>query len=155
VRYTLAIFLVSILINVLWQQLPRSKSEPPMVFHMDPFSFYVKCQQKHGDIFTFVLLGKKMTVYFGVKGNDFILNGRLQDLKAEETYRPLTGPVFGSDIIYDRPNAKLMDRRSLSSLISLRGLWSPISRWLSRRSLATSNLPHYSEATLVMSICRA
>lgn len=52
-----------------------------------------------------------MTVYLGLQGNDFILNGKLQDVNAEEIYAPLTTPVFGSDIIYDCPNAKLMEQK--------------------------------------------
>ncbi|KAM4056694.1 cytochrome p450 [Hirsutella rhossiliensis] len=113
----------SIFLNILWQLLPKSKSEPPLVFHwipfvgnavsygMDPFEFYTSCRQKHGDIFTFILFGRKMTVYLGIDGNDFILNGKLQDVNAEEIYAPLTTPVFGRDIIYDCPNAKLMEQK--------------------------------------------
>lgn len=52
-----------------------------------------------------------MTVYLGIDGNDFILNGKLQDVNAEEIYAPLTTPVFGRDIIYDCPNAKLMEQK--------------------------------------------
>jgi sterol 14alpha-demethylase len=52
-----------------------------------------------------------MTVFLGTDGNEFILNGRLQDVNAEEIYGPLTTPVFGSDIIYDCPNAKLMEQK--------------------------------------------
>lgn len=123
VAYAIALLLLSIVLNVLRQQLPRNKAEPPVVFHWlpfvgsavsygtDPFNFYVRCQKKHGDVFTFILLGKKMTVYLGIEGNDFILNGKLQDLNAEEIYSPLTTPVFGSDIIYDCPNAKLMEQK--------------------------------------------
>ncbi|KAF2791644.1 cytochrome P450 51 [Melanomma pulvis-pyrius CBS 109.77] len=121
--YAILALLVIIILNVLRQQLPRSKSEPPVVFHWlpfignavsygtDPFNFYTSCRKKHGDIFTFILLGKKMTVYLGLDGNEFILNGRLQDVNAEEIYGPLTIPVFGSDIIYDCPNAKLMEQK--------------------------------------------
>ncbi|EJP64120.1 Cytochrome P450 CYP51F2 [Beauveria bassiana ARSEF 2860] len=119
----LAFVLACIIINVLWLQLPRPKSEPPVVFHwlpfvgnaisygMNPFNFYSRCREKYGDIFTFVLFGRKMTVYLGVTGNDFILNGKLQELNAEEIYSPLTTPVFGSDIIYDCPNSKLMEQK--------------------------------------------
>ncbi|KAG6358651.1 hypothetical protein INS49_012169 [Diaporthe citri] len=67
--------------------------------------------QQHGDIFTFILFGKKMTVYLGLEGNEFILNGKLENLNAEEVYSPLTTPVFGRDIIYDCPNAKLMEQK--------------------------------------------
>ncbi|KAI1848224.1 hypothetical protein JX266_005937 [Neoarthrinium moseri] len=121
--HALCIMLLSIFAHVLRQFLPRSKSEPPIVFHWipfvgnaisygtDPFVFYSKCREKYGDIFTFVLFGRKMTVYLGLDGNEFILNGRLQDLNAEEIYSPLTTPVFGKDIIYDCPNAKLMEQK--------------------------------------------
>ncbi|CAJ2505572.1 Uu.00g129660.m01.CDS01 [Anthostomella pinea] len=121
--YFLGLLFVSVTFNILWQQLPHKKSDPPLVFHWfpfvgnaisygtDPFNFYKECQRKHGDIFTFILFGKKMTVYLGLAGNEFILNGKLQDLNAEEIYGPLTIPVFGSDVVYDCPNAKLMEQK--------------------------------------------
>lgn len=65
-------------------------------------------------MFTFVLLGKKTTVCLGVKGNDFILNGKLKDVNAEEVYTPLTTPVFGTDVVYDCPNSKLMEQKKVS-----------------------------------------
>jgi sterol 14-demethylase len=52
-----------------------------------------------------------MTVYLGTTGNEFILNGKLRDVCAEEIYSPLCTPVFGRDIIYDCPNAKLMEQK--------------------------------------------
>ena len=67
-----------------------------------------------GDVFTFILLGKKTTVAVGQAGNDFILNGKLKDVNAEEIYTPLTTPVFGRDVVYDCPNAKLMEQKKVS-----------------------------------------
>jgi sterol 14-demethylase len=72
------------------------------------------CFAKYGDIFTFVLLGKKTTVYLGRAGNEFILNGKLKDVNAEEIYRVLTTPVFGKDVVYDCPNSKLMEQKKVS-----------------------------------------
>lgn len=66
---------------------------------------------QYGDIFTFVLLGCHTTVYLGTQGNEFILNGKLKDVNAEEIYSPLTTPVFGSDVVYDCPNSKLMEQK--------------------------------------------
>ncbi|KAL4908976.1 hypothetical protein BDW74DRAFT_75676 [Aspergillus multicolor] len=121
--YALVGVVAAILVNVVRQVLFRSKNEPPMVFHwvpfvgstlsygMNPYKFFFSCKEKYGDIFTFIMLGKKMTVYMGVKGNDFILNGKLKDLNAEEVYAPLTTPVFGSDVVYDCPNSKLMEQK--------------------------------------------
>lgn len=68
---------------------------------------------QYGDVFTFILLGKKTTVCLGTKGNDFILNGKLKDVNAEEIYSPLTTPVFGSDVVYDCPNSKLMEQKKV------------------------------------------
>ena len=44
-------------------------------------------------------------------GNDFILNGKLRDVNAEEVYTVLTTPVFGKDVVYDCPNSKLMEQK--------------------------------------------
>lgn len=51
----------------------------------------------------------------GPSGNDFILNGKLKDVNAEEIYTVLTTPVFGSDVVYDCPNAKLMEQKKVHS----------------------------------------
>ncbi|KAF9884107.1 Lanosterol 14-alpha-demethylase [Aspergillus nanangensis] len=117
------LFVLSVIFNVLRQLLFKNPHEPPVVFHwvpwigstisygINPYTFFDKCQAKYGDIFTFVLLGKKTTVYLGTKGNDFILNGKLRDVCAEEVYSPLTTPVFGRHVVYDCPNAKLMEQK--------------------------------------------
>lgn len=80
---------------------------------MDPFKFFFACREKYGDVFTFILLGKKTTVCLGTKGNEFILNGKLKDVNAEEVYTPLTTPVFGKDVVYDCPNSKLMEQKKV------------------------------------------
>ena len=49
----------------------------------------------------------------GTKGNDFILNGKLRDVCAEEVYSPLTTPVFGRNVVYDCPNSKLMEQKKV------------------------------------------
>ena len=105
-------------------------------YGIDPFKFIFRCQAKvricvsqnvfdnlvtwmltliakYGDIFTFILLGRKVTVYLGSKGNQFILNGKLKDVNAEEIYSVLTTPVFGKDVIYDVPNAKFMEQKKV------------------------------------------
>ena len=114
-----------ILLNVARQLLIRNPNEPPVVFHwvpfigstisygIDPYTFFFACREKYGDVFTFILLGKKTTVCLGTKGNEFILNGKLRDVNAEEIYSPLTTPVFGKDVVYDCPNAKLMEQKKV------------------------------------------
>lgn len=49
----------------------------------------------------------------GTKGNEFILNGKLKDVNAEEVYTPLTTPVFGKGVVYDCPNSKLMEQKKV------------------------------------------
>lgn len=117
---------VAVLVNVMQQVLFKTKDKPPVVFHwfpfigstvaygMNPYGFFFSNRSKYGDIFTFVLLGKKTTVYLGTKGNEFILNGKLKDLNAEEIYSPLTTPVFGQGVVYDCPNAMLMQQKKVS-----------------------------------------
>lgn len=67
-------------------------------------------------MYTFILLGRKVTVYLGKHGNQFILNGKLKDVNAEEIYSVLTTPVFGKDVIYDVPNAKFMEQKKVGCL---------------------------------------
>ncbi|CAI4216755.1 unnamed protein product [Parascedosporium putredinis] len=98
-----AFIFLAVVLNVLKQLFFSNPNEPPM--------FFKKMRAKHGDVYTFVLLGKKMTVCLGTKGNDFILNGKLRDVNAEEIYTVLTTPVFGRDVVYDCPNAKLMEQK--------------------------------------------
>lgn len=121
-------FTLAVLLNVASQILFRNPNEPPVVFHwvpvigstisygIDPYKFFFACREKYGDVFTFILLGKKTTVCLGTKGNDFILNGKLKDVNAEEIYSPLTTPVFGKDVVYDCPNAKLMEQKKVCSI---------------------------------------
>ncbi|KAJ5291116.1 hypothetical protein N7478_000367 [Penicillium angulare] len=127
--YTLALvgglsfIALSVVVNVLRQLLFKNPHEPPVVFHwfpfvgstisygIDPYKFFNVTRAKYGDIFTFILLGKKTTVYLGTKGNEFILNGKLRDVCAEEVYSPLTTPVFGRHVVYDCPNSKLMEQK--------------------------------------------
>ncbi|KKA26386.1 hypothetical protein TD95_001391 [Thielaviopsis punctulata] len=114
---------LSIALNVVKQILFKNPNRPPVVFHlipfigstvtygMDPIKFFDDCRKKYGDCFTFILLGTPTTVYLGPNGNDFILNGKLRDVNAEEIYTPLTTPVFGKDVVYDCPNSKLMEQK--------------------------------------------
>lgn len=51
------------------------------------------------------------------KGNNFILNGKIKDVNAEEIYGPLCTPVFGKDVVYDCPNSKLMEQKKVGSIV--------------------------------------
>lgn len=116
---------LSVVLHIANQLFFKNPNEPPMVFSVFPFigstvtygidppKFLKECRAKYGDIFTFILLGKKTTVYLGPKGNDFILNGKAKDVNAEEIYSVLTTPVFGKDVVYDCPNAKLMEQKKV------------------------------------------
>ncbi|KAJ5619874.1 hypothetical protein N7510_003858 [Penicillium lagena] len=129
--YAAALVCISVFLNVLNQIFFYRANEPPVVWHwipflgstvgygMDPYRFFFACREKYGDIFTFILLGRKVTVYLGIEGNEFILNGKLKDVNAEEVYGKLTTPVFGSDVVYDCPNSKLMEQKKVYYSLSL------------------------------------
>ncbi|KAF8071865.1 lanosterol 14-alpha-demethylase [Lyophyllum atratum] len=115
---------IAILLNVLWQFIaPRKATDPPVIFHWlpvvgsavsygnDPMSFLFACREKYGDVFTFILLGRKVTVALGPKGNNFILGGKSTVLNAEDAYTHLTTPVFGKDVVYDVPNDVFMEQK--------------------------------------------
>lgn len=52
-----------------------------------------------------------------MKGNEFILNGKLKDVNAEDVYGPLTTPVFGKEVVYDCPNSKLMEQKKVCGIV--------------------------------------
>lgn len=85
-------------------------------YGMQPYEFFAQAQKKHGDVFSFLLLGKVMTVYLGPKGHEFVLNAKGSDVSAEEAYTHLTTPVFGKGVIYDCPNWKLMEQKKFAKV---------------------------------------
>lgn len=91
---------------------------PPLLLTFAALLTLLRLRQ-FGDVFTFVLLGKKTTVYVGPSGNEFILNGKQKDVNAEEIYGVLTTPVFGKDVVYDCPNSKLMEQKRVCDLASM------------------------------------
>ncbi|WWC70417.1 uncharacterized protein I206_104368 [Kwoniella pini CBS 10737] len=111
-------------LNVLRQlALPRNKSLPPVVFHYipwfgsaayygeDPYKFFFECRDKYGDVFSFILMGRKITVALGPKGNNLSLGGKTSQVRAEDAYTHLTTPVFGKGVVYDCPNEMLMQQK--------------------------------------------
>jgi len=115
---------IAIILNVVRQLLtPRNPSLPPEIFSVlpvigsaidygtDPIGFFERCRKKHGDVFTFTLIGRKMTVCLGAKGSNLVLGGKLSQVSAEDAYTHLTTPVFGKDVVYDVPNHILMEQK--------------------------------------------
>lgn len=84
-------------------------------YGMDPYKFLFDCREKHGDVFTFILLGRRMTVALGPKGNNLSLGGKVTHVSAEEAYTHLTTPVFGKGVVYDCPNDMLMQQKKFVS----------------------------------------
>ena len=118
------IFIAPFVYSIIWQLVySLRKDRPPMVFYWvpwvgsavvygsKPYDFFGDCHKKYGDIFSFMMLGRVMTVYLGPKGHEFIFNARLADVSAEAAYGHLTTPVFGKGVIYDCPNHRLMDQK--------------------------------------------
>lgn len=99
----------------------RKKVNPPLAPHsaasrLPPRRSLTRATMQFGDVFTFILLGKKTTVYVGPEGNEFVLNGKAKDVNAEQIYGVLTTPVFGKDVVYDCPNSKLMEQKRVRFL---------------------------------------
>ncbi|TGZ78920.1 lanosterol 14-alpha-demethylase [Ascodesmis nigricans] len=118
-----AILVFAVVANVLQQILLRDPKKPPVVFHyfpwigstvaygMDPYRFFGDNQKKYGDVFTYVMLGRNMTVCLGPHGNEMVFNAKLSEVSAEEVYTNLTTPVFGEGVVYDCPNHRLMEQK--------------------------------------------
>ncbi|KAG2365567.1 cytochrome P450 [Suillus spraguei] len=115
---------LSVVLNILKQLIvPRDPSLPPEVFHWipfigssisygnDPLNFFFKCREKYGDVFTFILFGRKVTVALGAKGNNFVLGGKSTAFSARDAYMHITTPAFGKDVTYDVPNEVFMEQK--------------------------------------------
>ena len=120
----LAIGIVVILVfTQLQQRINVDKNAPPEVpywipylgsaieFSVNPLKFYADNRKKYGDIFTYTMVGRKFTVCLGIEGNNFVFNAKTADVSAEESYTPLTTPVFGKGVVYDCPNHMLMEQK--------------------------------------------
>ena len=75
------------------------------------------------------MIGRHVTAALGPLGSNFVLNGKLAHVNAEEAYTHLTTPsvypnsdshmqlisplrsVFGTEVVYDVPNAILMEQK--------------------------------------------
>ncbi|CBQ68278.1 Sterol 14 alpha-demethylase [Sporisorium reilianum SRZ2] len=119
-----ALPVLAIVLNVAAQLLlPAPRNNPPVVFHfvpvigsavyygIDPYKFFFECRAKYGDVFTFVLLGRRITVALGPKGSNLVFNAKHQQVTAEDAYTHLTTPVFGKEVVYDVPNAVFMEQK--------------------------------------------
>ncbi|KAF8339763.1 cytochrome P450 [Cantharellus anzutake] len=82
-----------------------------ITYGINPIQFFFECREKYGDVFSFVLAGRTVTVTLGAKGNNFVLGGKTSHISAEDVYTNLTTPVFGKGVVYDCPNSTLMEQK--------------------------------------------
>ncbi|KAI8074083.1 lanosterol 14-alpha demethylase [Gongronella butleri] len=126
---TLAVYLVLAVgvvfaIHILSQLIiPANPKQPPNVFSwvpllgnavqfgMDPISFIKDCQKKYGDVFTFTMVGKRVTVCLGADGNQFVFNAKQNLSSAAEAYNHMTKFVFGEEVVYDAPHSVFMEQK--------------------------------------------
>ncbi|KAG0005819.1 Lanosterol 14-alpha-demethylase [Entomortierella chlamydospora] len=114
---------IILILTQIAQRVNVDKNAPPEVpywipylgsaiaFSVNPIKFYSDNRKKYGDVFTYTMVGRKFTVCLGVEGNNFVFNAKLADVSAEESYTPLTTPVFGKGVVYDCPNHMLMEQK--------------------------------------------
>ncbi|MEQ8755691.1 MAG: cytochrome P450 [Coleofasciculus sp. G1-WW12-02] len=90
----------------------RTKKSPPRLSHglpylghalefaRDPVGLLHKGRQQFGDIFSFSLMGKQVTVLTGPNANQAFFKAPDNQLSAREAYK-FTIPIFGKGIAYD------------------------------------------------------
>jgi len=66
---------------------------------------------QYGEVFTFVLLGRRLTYFVGSEANNTFVNAKGSDVSAEDAYASLTVPVFGEGVLYDCPNAVMVEQK--------------------------------------------
>ncbi|CEG81960.1 Putative Lanosterol 14-alpha demethylase [Rhizopus microsporus] len=122
--YAALAFVVFVAINILNQLFgPKNPKEPPVVFSwvpflgnavefgMNPINFLKECQKKYGDVFTFYMVGRRVTVFLGAEGNQFVFNAKQNLASAAEAYNHMTKYVFGPEVVYDAPHNVFMEQK--------------------------------------------
>lgn len=71
-----------------------------MEFHRDPVGLLTRGRNRFGEIFSFPLAGKQVTVLTGPQANEAFFHAGDDQLSAKEAYQ-FTVPIFGKDIAYD------------------------------------------------------
>jgi sterol 14-demethylase len=82
-------------------------------FARNPIKFLQDCQKKYGDVFTFNMVGKRVTVCLGAEGNQFVFNSKQNMTSAAAAYNDMTQYVFGKDVVYDAPHSVFMEQKRL------------------------------------------
>lgn len=130
--YQIAIGLCCLGLSLLLLRPPNNPNLPPLVaytlpfvgsavpFGVQPIKFLQDCQKTYGDCFTILMMGRKMTFCLGADGNHFVFNVPIANASAEGAYRKLTTPVFGKGVVYDCPNAMLMEQKKCPYLTKIR-----------------------------------
>jgi sterol 14-demethylase len=78
-------------------------------FHRDPVELIQRGRDRHGDIFSFPLLGNTVNVLTGAAGNEAFFKASDTVLSAKEAYQ-FTVPIFGKGVAYDT-TPELMDQQ--------------------------------------------
>ncbi|KAI8058694.1 lanosterol 14-alpha demethylase [Gilbertella persicaria] len=122
---------VYIILNILNQWFgPKDPKQPPVVFSWIPFmgnaiefgveidaykrnpiKFLKDSQKKYGDVFTFHMVGRKVTVLLGADGNQFVFNSKQNLSSAAEAYNHMTKYVFGPEVVYDAPHSVFLEQK--------------------------------------------
>ncbi|KAI7895803.1 lanosterol 14-alpha demethylase [Mucor mucedo] len=115
---------VSVILNILNQLFgPKNTKAPPVVFSWIPFmgnavefgvspiKFLQSCQKKYGDVFTFYMVGRRVTVLLGADGNQFVFNSKQNLSSAAEAYNHMTKYVFGPEVVYDAPHSVFLEQK--------------------------------------------
>ncbi|GAN01879.1 cytochrome P450 [Mucor ambiguus] len=118
---SLVVYIVFDIVNQLFG--PKDAKQPPVVFSWIPFmgnavefginpiQFLQNCQKKYGDVFTFRMVGKKVTVLLGADGNQFVFNSKQNLSSAAEAYNDMTKYVFGREVVYDAPHSVFLEQK--------------------------------------------
>jgi sterol 14alpha-demethylase len=69
-------------------------------FHRRPVELLTRGRQRHGEVFSFLLAGKPVTVFTGPAANAAFFRAPDDQLSAKEAYQ-FTVPIFGRGIAYD------------------------------------------------------
>jgi sterol 14-demethylase len=103
---------------------PRRRLRPPefkgglpflghaLEFNRNPVRFLERGRRRFGDIFSFLLAGKRVAVLTGPKGNEAFFRAADEQLSARDAYQ-FTVPIFGKDIAYATSPERMSEQLDL------------------------------------------
>lgn len=75
-------------------------------------ALYKNAKKKKSNVFTFHLVGKRVTLFLKAEDNQFVFNAKQNLISAANTHNYMTKHVFGPENVYSVPQCVFMEQKN-------------------------------------------